>query len=756
MIVGATDATLSRTGLQLSDGAFYSVVVGNGVGSVASVPVALTVRATLPTAPPMLLTQPASQIAFVGNTVTFSVTATGVPPPSYQWFKDGSPITGATAATLVLTNVQLASAGSYSVVLTNPFGTVPSNSAVLTVFTTGNLITQQPQSQVVNIGDTATFTVTAIGGVPINYQWRKNGADIPGATASTLMLPNAQTVDTGVYTVLVSSLTEATLSSPATLTLTSPGTQLAAIRTFNLEGFASMGQGTTGGGLVDPSDTAHYKVIDSSTPNPAQTLQTYLQSPESLVIELRTDVDLGPLNNQNRRPLINPELIASNLGSIRIASNKTLFSDRGAVLRHGTLNIDGTQNIIIRNLKFRGLWEWDDATQGAYDLQGWDFIALTNNAHNVWIDHCDFAKVYDGQVDIVRGSDQVTVSWCRFTGDLETEVVTQINYLESLFQANPNDSRISYYRSLRQAGQSVQDIITHEIPQDKTSLVGNDDNAGPTDTGKLNVTYHHNTFIVVRQRTPRMRFGNAHVFNIFVDDTASAAFPGTQTAVNSTINAAVLVENSDFLEVRTPVMFSGGGRITQRGSVWQLGGVLTPFDPARLNPVDPNALVWNPPSSFTWTDLTRLPYTYTLDPVDFNRNNATSVGTSSPANATDQALLRSYLRLTTPFVNSGFALSLVTQGSGTIQSNPAGPIHPAGTTVQLTAMPAMGWQFSSWSGSLTGNANPATIVMDAPKSVTAIFTQPSTPPTITNQPVSLTVPAGTDVMFSVTAPGPRR
>jgi pectate lyase len=392
-------------------------------------------------------------------------------------------------------------------------------------------------------------------------------------------------------------------------------------------------------------------VIDSSTPDPAQTLQTWLQSPDPLVIELRTDVDLGALNNQNqsRRPLINPELIASNLGVIRVASNKTLFSDRGATIRHGTLNINGTQNIIIRNLKFRGLWEWDDATQGAYDLQGWDFIEISGG-RNVWIDHCDFAKSYDGQVDVVRGADLVTLSFNRFTGDLETEVTNQINYLESLYQANPDDSRISYYRSLRQAGQSVQQIITHEIPQDKTSLVGNGDDAGATDAGRLNVTYHHNAFILVRQRTPRMRFGNAHVYNIMVDDIASAPFPGTQTAVNSTTNAAVLVENSEFLEVRTPLAFSNGGRITQRGSVWQFNGAPTPFDPARLNPVDPDALIWNPPLGFTWTDLTKLPYNYTLSPADFVRTNMSQIGTIAPTNATDQALLRSYLPLTTLFV----------------------------------------------------------------------------------------------------------
>jgi hypothetical protein len=88
-----------------------------------------------------------------------------------------------------------------------------------------------------------------------------------------------------------------------------------------------------------------------------------------------------------------------------------------------------------------------------------------------------------------------------------------------------------------------------------------------------------------------------------------------------------------------------------------------------------------------------------------------------------------------------------------IQSNPSGPTHPAGTVVQLTAIPATGWQFSGWSGDLTGAANPATVMMNGPKSVTAIFTETITPPSITTQPASQTEPAGSNVTFSVVASG---
>jgi pectate lyase len=446
--------------------------------------------------------------------------------------------------------------------------------------------------------------------------------------------------------VLVSNPTDDILSASAILTLTSPTTALPPVSTFNVEGFVTVAGGVTGGGLPDPSDAAHYKVIDASTPSPAQTLRTYMESVDPLVIELRTDVDLGVLNNQSHAPLINPELIASGLGVIRPASNKTLFSANAATLRHGSFTISGASNIIIRNLRFHGLWEWDDATSGAYDLQSWDYFTIQTGSHNIWIDHCEFGKSYDGLVDIVHGSDMVTVSWSRFSGDLGTEVADQINYLESLYQANPADSRIVYYKTLRQGGQSVQDIITHEIPQDKGDLVGNDDSLGAEDTGRLNVTFHHNAYVLVRQRTPRMRFGNAHVYNMLVDDTASAAFPGTQTAVNSTMNAAVLVENSYFLEVKTPYQYSGGGRVSDRGGFWQYLGVPQGFDPTRLSPVNPADLVWNPPLGFVWPDLHVLPYTYTLDPVDFGVTHPERIGVIAPGNVQDEALLRSYLPMT--------------------------------------------------------------------------------------------------------------
>ena len=80
---------------------------------------------------PSITTQPADQSVAIGSTTTFSVAASGVPVPNYQWLFNGSFISGATGPTLTLANVQADNLGTYSVIVTSSSGTVTSNSAVL-------------------------------------------------------------------------------------------------------------------------------------------------------------------------------------------------------------------------------------------------------------------------------------------------------------------------------------------------------------------------------------------------------------------------------------------------------------------------------------------------------------------------------------------------------------------------------------------------------------------------------------------------
>ena len=110
-------------------------------------------------------------------------------------------------------------------------------------------ITSQPLNQTITVGDSASFTVRAAGTPPLSYQWRLNGTDITGATADTLNLNNAQPIDEGDYSVVVSNAFGFTTSSNAQLTVKAP----IAIGLLNInfaaqglvkEGAAAIGQGS--------------------------------------------------------------------------------------------------------------------------------------------------------------------------------------------------------------------------------------------------------------------------------------------------------------------------------------------------------------------------------------------------------------------------------------------------------------------------------------------------------------------------------
>src|SRR5439155_3959658 len=96
-INGATSASYTTPATTTGDsGSTYRVVVNNTKGSVTSSAAALTVSAT--TVAPTITTQPANRTVTAGQTASFTVTASGTAPLSYQWQKNGANINGATSA----------------------------------------------------------------------------------------------------------------------------------------------------------------------------------------------------------------------------------------------------------------------------------------------------------------------------------------------------------------------------------------------------------------------------------------------------------------------------------------------------------------------------------------------------------------------------------------------------------------------------------------------------------------------------------
>ncbi len=218
-IGGATNASLTLNNVQAGDAGTYTVVATNSAGSATSNGASLTVSAA--TTAPSITTQPNSQSATPGGSVTFTAAASGNPAPTYQWRKDGNPIGGATNATLTLNNVQAGDAGTYTVVATNSVGSATSNGATLTVSaaTAAPSFTTQPSSQSTTPGSSVTFTAAANGNPAPTYQWRKDGNAIGGATNSSLTLNNVQTGDAGTYTVVATNSVGSATSNGATLTV---------------------------------------------------------------------------------------------------------------------------------------------------------------------------------------------------------------------------------------------------------------------------------------------------------------------------------------------------------------------------------------------------------------------------------------------------------------------------------------------------------------------------------------------------------
>lgn len=210
-------ATLSLSNVQPADAGSYTVVVTNAAGSVTAGPSVLTVSVP----PPTILSHPTSQTVVTGANVSFSVSASGSGTLSYQWSRNGTPLAGASLPTLSLNNVQPVQAGNYTATITNAGGSVTSNPATLTVQPPPNfpVITQHPASQSVSVGGTIALSVVASGAGTLSYVWQKNGVPVPGGTASSLSLSNAQVADSGTYTVIVSNTSGSVTSNPATVTV---------------------------------------------------------------------------------------------------------------------------------------------------------------------------------------------------------------------------------------------------------------------------------------------------------------------------------------------------------------------------------------------------------------------------------------------------------------------------------------------------------------------------------------------------------
>ncbi len=223
---GASSNILTIRNVQLTNSGTYTIVVTNTIyGGSATTNASLSVQTTLSF---QIQPTPTNQTLAVGDTAALGVLAVGPGPLHYQWKLNGTNVAnvaghiiGATTNLLFIGNVQTTNAGNYTVVVTNITGAITSAPAVLNVTNIPPFITVQPVSQLVAVGSNVTLTVTAGGTAPLKYQWWFNTTNLlSGATNNVLKINNAQTNNSGSYTVVVTNLSPfAATSSPAILTV---------------------------------------------------------------------------------------------------------------------------------------------------------------------------------------------------------------------------------------------------------------------------------------------------------------------------------------------------------------------------------------------------------------------------------------------------------------------------------------------------------------------------------------------------------
>jgi hypothetical protein len=205
-----------------------------------------------------LFTQPTASISAnatttfcAGGSVTLSA-ATNISGGTYQWFRDGSAINGATGSTY-----QAGQTGNYSVVVSKTGSCSATSNTIAVTVSANTIINTQPASQTLCSGAVVSFAVSA-SGTTLTYQWRKDGIAIPGATSTSYSINSISTGNAGNYDVVVNGACGQVTSAAAVLTVNS-----APIITCPLNQTASAG--------ANCKAVVTYVVSATGTPNPAYT-----------------------------------------------------------------------------------------------------------------------------------------------------------------------------------------------------------------------------------------------------------------------------------------------------------------------------------------------------------------------------------------------------------------------------------------------------------------------------------------------------
>jgi sugar lactone lactonase YvrE len=333
--------------LNLANAGNYSVVITSSYGSVTSQVATLT----LPY-PPAISAQPVSQVAALGASPGFSVTVAGSGPFGFGWYFNGTNLlSSGTNNTLTLAGVTTNNAGPYTVVITNSFGSVTSQVAVLTLALPPT-VALQPTSQAIPAGGTVSFSVTAGGSSagPFTCQWQFNGANLPNGIITTVA---GNGVDT--YAGDGGAAANASLFYPSGVAFDAAGNLYIAdswnnrIRRMGVNGVITTVAGPGPGSAFAGDGGA---AINAS-----------LAHPSGVACDAAGNLYIADyVNNRIRKVAPNGIITTvaggggSGLGDGAVATNATLFGPSGVALdAHGNLYLADNGNNRIRRMATNGI-----------------------------------------------------------------------------------------------------------------------------------------------------------------------------------------------------------------------------------------------------------------------------------------------------------------------------------------------------------------------------------------------------------------
>ncbi len=218
-ISGSATANLSFANAQVADTANYFVVITNTYGSTTSSPALLNI-ASSDTAPAITAISLTNATVIAGQGTNVTVTATGSPSPLLYWYDNNNNLIQSGASSLLtLANVAANAGGTYSVTASNYLGTASTNFTINVIVTPS--ISSQPTNLLLNVGDPASFSVTASGVPTPTYQWYYGSSPISGATGSSYSIASVALTNIGSYKVVVSNAAGSVTSSNAVLAINS-------------------------------------------------------------------------------------------------------------------------------------------------------------------------------------------------------------------------------------------------------------------------------------------------------------------------------------------------------------------------------------------------------------------------------------------------------------------------------------------------------------------------------------------------------